>query len=736
MHIYKVNGFTPVRSHLSHHAGQTWCLLHEGYQLPDGFFEFPPDVASFLHGGLQLAAANMPVPWDLASPWLPWQPKAGAQWKPWYLDTDTNLPSQREWETEMESLQICVDAFREHHPEYRGPLPSRSALDFSSHQAPQEIRRAVLERVCFVNWWMTWMPDWRSASGNMLKRSLQSTMEAYLQQDQPKVGVVIELAKDWTSINLPLWIRHGIPVYYQWNGDAELDRRFAHVSPASLQANTCGGACGYDGFFQDLTMSLPSQPRRNLASKGHAVIDFEGWKCRSILEKRVANRYFCRLPFIIQEGRAGKFVVFSRWRATRKCSGPYSDSDSEDCSDRDSEAEGSPEDLNRIRETYRWLCSPHSGKTYDIETGKQIDQETLAPRQLRRDDQCSSSSTRSYIRGSGSHTRPFTPPVTPHGTRAHRNLATSYGSEPRGSNFRNAFHGMPPLTSAKPWSQHRDLPKLNPSSSSSSLHSRNGGRESCIAHPPSVPRQSQLQLVCRGNGLRSATSSEVANPGRPNQQSRPRVDAFSGPSQLTNECLQDNEAQAPYTEMTPCSGKALPPPSSPLLQTDTVSKPLAFATIAPCSAQARVTTADVLPRITLKDYISRKKQQQDNKAQAQMTPCSGKALLPPSSPLLQTDTVSKVLAFAAIPAEVPGTGNHHLALEPDYDQAVPHPAVPGSSKDQTCRIYSSDPSANMSESYVCSLNSENDASTTAANPSTTMKLLPEVATENLNDVCQ
>ena len=388
MHPFKVNGFTPVRSHIANLAGQTWCLLHEGHRFPDGSYAFPPEAASFIHGGLELRAVNTPVRWDLTSPWLPWTPKVDGDWKPWYLDPSIALPSdslQRQWKTDIEGLQNCIDACRERYPQYRGPSPSRSAIDFSSHQKLQEAQQAMLERVCFVNWWITWMQDWRSSSDCVLKQSVQSKMESYLLEDRPKVGVVVELAKDWNTMNFPLWIHHGIPVYYQWNGDAELDPRFAHASPASLEANRPSDS-RYDGFFQNMGMPLPNQPKRqNLPSKGHVVVDFEGWRCRSILEKRVANKYFNRLPFVIHAGNAGKFVVFSRWRAKRKHRSPYPDPESDDCESSDSEAEG-PEDPNRIRETYRWQCAPHSGKKFDIETGKEIgsvhqDTMSMGPRQ-------------------------------------------------------------------------------------------------------------------------------------------------------------------------------------------------------------------------------------------------------------------------------------------------------------------------------------------------------------------
>jgi len=184
---------------------------------------------------------------------------------------------------------------------------------------------------------------------------------------------VDNLSEDWMTVNFPLWVYHCIPVYYRWNTNLATDPHFAHVSPASFQEPNSGRS-RYDGFFQDISLRFPI-PRglqNSLPAKGHMVIDFKGWGRREV-EKSCSRSYFGKLPFQVQKGMKNRFALFYRWRALPKQGPSDLDSDSDGNSTSDSETDGSLEGVNRIREVFRWKCAPHSGRRYELDTGKRIE---------------------------------------------------------------------------------------------------------------------------------------------------------------------------------------------------------------------------------------------------------------------------------------------------------------------------------------------------------------------------
>ena len=388
MSAYRLHG-RAAEIQTSRLAGTTWCLLFESSAQPNNTLNFPADVASFLHNPHMSPPNNMPVRWDVSQPWRPWTHRTQHPDITWYLDTTINPPldsgTQTAWHNDIEDVQICIDTFYQHYPEYTGHRFSRSVIDFSSLGGLKRAQLAMLDRVCFIHWWTAWMPTWRYPPDRTLPQSVISRMEKFL-EDAPKVGVVIDLVRDWTTINLPLWLRCGIPVYYQWTTEVETNPRFSNVSPSSpLHANAL--ASHYDQFFQDMGARFSPRPemRRNLPADGHFVVDFEGWRRRSIL-KSISKIYFTkgRLPFIVGDNRS---AVFFRW--CKQPRQPQSDSDLDANSDVstscDEAADGSPDDLYRIRELFRWRCAPHSGKSYDVVTGDLVDgipqgSKTVVPR--------------------------------------------------------------------------------------------------------------------------------------------------------------------------------------------------------------------------------------------------------------------------------------------------------------------------------------------------------------------
>ena len=108
-----------------------------------------------------------------------------------------------------------------------------------------------------------------------------------------RAGIIVDLAKDWKTANFPLWAYHGIPILFKWMPAEQGDPLFSHVSPDRFSSTGTVQQRGtaYDWFFQDRSRDFRVDhipPGDNIRCVGNYIIDFEGWKHRS-LDKTAAT---------------------------------------------------------------------------------------------------------------------------------------------------------------------------------------------------------------------------------------------------------------------------------------------------------------------------------------------------------------------------------------------------------------------------------------------------------------
>ncbi|KAG2362869.1 hypothetical protein BDR07DRAFT_1484228 [Suillus spraguei] len=177
--------------------------------------------------------------------------------------------------------------------------------------------------------------------------------------DQPGgVGVILDLTRDQKEMNIGLYLRHNIPVYYPWTASAAADTALCHLSPFQFlsQADEWSNQSPHVDFF--LQPLLPAKRglavlAQNLPPLTHFILDFQGWIPRSISRK--AGRGCFRL-FYFEENLADKgptpsyIRVFHRFR-------PH--------------VPPTPEHLAMyvcIRERWKFDHAPPAGQFYDAAT--------------------------------------------------------------------------------------------------------------------------------------------------------------------------------------------------------------------------------------------------------------------------------------------------------------------------------------------------------------------------------
>lgn len=285
----------------------------------------------------------------------------------WFLNN--SLPSAAalpELQQDLAEVHQCIQTLLSLYPEYQGPKPKIMTGTMLAYSV-QEVQQLLIDCVTFLRWWMAWMPEFLDSLDRPVKTNIRKAVLKWQLDSFPSVGVIVDLVQDWQTVNLPLWIEKGMPVYYHWSPLASKNPRFRHLSPTLLSQPTGGQGLSspYDGYFQDKSLILPAHNNaaaQRIPGSGNYVIDFEGWKWRPI-SKAKAQEYFKYMPFFKINTLNGERAVFSRWRLRSKQSWS-TDSDSDDsghCDPMESE--------ELIREMFAWKYGPLPGTPCDLLTG-------------------------------------------------------------------------------------------------------------------------------------------------------------------------------------------------------------------------------------------------------------------------------------------------------------------------------------------------------------------------------
>ncbi|KII89479.1 hypothetical protein PLICRDRAFT_29709 [Plicaturopsis crispa FD-325 SS-3] len=257
-------------------------------------------------------------------------------------------------------------------------------------------RRTVLDHLGFASWLMHLYPDWREK----VPQEVIACMEEWRVEESPRRGFLVDLTRDWREINLPFWIKHGVPTFWMWGDTEDSEPRFARLSPATFavtdydrypeQQPVIGSThvpppviytappADTDPYRYDKYLSLrhfdtrggTPMPNRRKGAIQHYVIDFDEWRRRPVTkpqQKALFRKVFFQDTYV--RGHVARIY----YRA-RIIVGPPNDiNDDEDMSEGEVESELDAEDWReeqvRLRENLRFNYAPWTDQMINQETG-------------------------------------------------------------------------------------------------------------------------------------------------------------------------------------------------------------------------------------------------------------------------------------------------------------------------------------------------------------------------------
>jgi len=188
------------------------------------------------------------------------------------------------------------------------------------------IQRGFLELLGAIRWIVAWDGDIDANLGYVTKDApnLKTKVEEWALRRPGGRGVLVDLERDWREVNIALYVDHGIPVHYLWTPDLQLDPRFRSLSPIFLGASIKGFnrplPDWVERFSQPLVtthsadqfLQLYYPPRAvSKLSSGPSgvkmetvVVDFEGWKARSMNFKNDIKEYMRVLWYDEESGKS------------------------------------------------------------------------------------------------------------------------------------------------------------------------------------------------------------------------------------------------------------------------------------------------------------------------------------------------------------------------------------------------------------------------------------------------
>ena len=192
------------------------------------------------------------------------------------------------------------------------------------------IQRDFLQILAGIRWLMAIDEDIYANLGRVsatLEFDVQQRLEDWRIPQEGGRGVLVDFLRDWREINVALYIEHGIPVHYMWTPELQSDMRFRALSPSFMGAFATNGmplgslptwahdthdpaeplltSFASDQFLQlrhpmDIAPVKLQGPGPS-ATVSYFVIDFEGWKARSIF-KTDNSRYLEELWYEEERG--------------------------------------------------------------------------------------------------------------------------------------------------------------------------------------------------------------------------------------------------------------------------------------------------------------------------------------------------------------------------------------------------------------------------------------------------
>jgi hypothetical protein len=190
-------------------------------------------------------------------------------------------------------------------------------------------KRNMLEHIGFLNWWVLCVPS--RANWFSINQRREFLEEGY--HHMPKQGVLLSLQCDWRQVNIPMLIKHDVPVHYPWTDNTTHKPHFARLDPVILgtfdtlesQDLNSDGIPNWDAWF--LNLSLYNQylekhyiVRENGASLGpptfkleYWIVNFQGWHQRFITNHKDIREYEQQFECVTVNSSTVRTRIFYRW---------------------------------------------------------------------------------------------------------------------------------------------------------------------------------------------------------------------------------------------------------------------------------------------------------------------------------------------------------------------------------------------------------------------------------------
>ncbi|KAJ7602213.1 hypothetical protein DFH06DRAFT_1351548 [Mycena polygramma] len=317
-------------------------------------------------------------------------------------------------------------------PNLPRPIEHSSKDLYLAKDSPKEVmevlanaKRKMLEYLGWVNWWSCIENRWQ----DIVDSSTKEAIEAYKLQEYGKRGVLVNLARDYPTLNLLTLLTHNVPFAYAWTVREDVSPRFSRMAPrllnaymkkrkelgadfhlfddAGMKSTLYRSLFDYDPFFQPLPPEFIDAPS-DLAPDDlkpdwdYFMIDGEGYGRRSVPEPDWRRYYALRFCFRVVEGSMHHptAVIFYRhlkkeillppkfkfleggsdYDPEEEDEARYSSSDEDHIPvDRDKDAK---DDDVYIREFSRLRFGPRPGQRYDHATGVEIERPWTGPQTL------------------------------------------------------------------------------------------------------------------------------------------------------------------------------------------------------------------------------------------------------------------------------------------------------------------------------------------------------------------
>ncbi|KAL1684844.1 hypothetical protein GGG16DRAFT_67505 [Schizophyllum commune] len=215
---------------------------------------------------------------------------------------------------------------------------------------------------------------------------------------RPKRGGYINLASDWSYLNIPLLMQHEVPFAYVWSEATNALPRFARLDPTVLTgyfwvrqnlnkepspsevpaiANGREDALNFDHLLQDKRARTTGSPvARYDANTTYVVQLHEGWKVLPVKDPETIQRCLDRYEHYEKDpGGGANYVVIEAWSirgATNESVRSTYEFGPVATQSRHGQRLGERVDLSvdERREMYKMSCAPWGGARYDTLTGE------------------------------------------------------------------------------------------------------------------------------------------------------------------------------------------------------------------------------------------------------------------------------------------------------------------------------------------------------------------------------